>query len=116
MIFDIKAEPFAQCSNGAILFAGCVAGVEGEGKDVETGMYPQVATTDSSAGGASTDSKPERHPRIISRERTHRTQKEKAKNFIAETQRKTKKRREGKKMGARRCPTRTGVLPARGKN
>ena len=23
---------------GAVLFAGCVAGVEGEGKDVETGM------------------------------------------------------------------------------
>jgi hypothetical protein len=32
--------------NGAVLFAGCVAGVEGEGKDIETGMYPEIATTD----------------------------------------------------------------------
>ena len=31
---------------GAVLFAGCVAGVEGEGKDVETRMYPEIATTD----------------------------------------------------------------------
>jgi hypothetical protein len=31
---------------GAVLFAGCVAGVEGESKDVETGMYPETATTD----------------------------------------------------------------------
>jgi hypothetical protein len=25
--------------NGAVLFAGCVAGVEGEGEDVKKGMY-----------------------------------------------------------------------------
>jgi hypothetical protein len=37
--------------NGAVLFAGCVEGVEGEGKDVETRVYPEIATTDSSAGG-----------------------------------------------------------------
>jgi hypothetical protein len=29
---------------GAVLFAGCVAGVEGEGKDVETGMYAETST------------------------------------------------------------------------
>ena len=30
---------------GAVLFAGCVAGVEGEGKEVETGMHPEAVTT-----------------------------------------------------------------------
>jgi hypothetical protein len=29
---------------GAVLFAGCVAGVEGEGKDAETGMYTETST------------------------------------------------------------------------
>ena len=29
---------------GAVLFARCVAGVEGEGKDVETGMYAETST------------------------------------------------------------------------
>jgi hypothetical protein len=41
--------------NGAVLSAGCVAGVEGEGKDVETRMHTEVATSDSSTGGANTD-------------------------------------------------------------
>ena len=30
---------------GAVLFAGCVAGVEGEGEDVETGMCAKIAIT-----------------------------------------------------------------------
>jgi len=30
---------------GAVLFAGCVAGVEGEGKNVETEMHPEAVTT-----------------------------------------------------------------------
>ena len=31
---------------GAVLFAGCVAGVEGEGKDVETEFYAEDVTID----------------------------------------------------------------------
>jgi hypothetical protein len=31
---------------GAVLFAGCVAGVEGEGEDVETRIYQEIAITD----------------------------------------------------------------------
>jgi hypothetical protein len=30
---------------GAVLFAGCVAGVEGEGKDVETELRKKIETT-----------------------------------------------------------------------
>ena len=44
--------------NGAVLFAGCVAGVEGEGKDVETecdakGLKPII--NEEPGGGAEKD-------------------------------------------------------------
>jgi hypothetical protein len=35
---------------GAVLFAGCVAGVEGEGKDVETECYAKSLTVEWSGG------------------------------------------------------------------
>ena len=31
---------------GAVLFAGCVAGVEGEGKDEQEELREEIATTD----------------------------------------------------------------------
>jgi hypothetical protein len=61
-------------------------------------LRKEIASTGCSVGGASRDSWPDGGPRIISRDRTHRMQKQKAKNLTAETQRNAKERR----------PTRSG--------
>jgi hypothetical protein len=43
---------------GAVLFAGCVAGVEGEGKDVETECCAKGLTVEWSGGLMGRDGKP----------------------------------------------------------
>ena len=48
---------------GAVLFAGCVAGVEGEGKDEQEELCEEIATTDEHGW-----------TRIVSRQRTQKTQ------------------------------------------